>query len=154
MTVVVLQLCLSISAVIGDCYDEAPNNETYNNCKTCFQTFANALVNSGDNKYRISSVFFPIDNISPVQVKVTYISTSDATGRKIWYWLNGGFYIFQPLELFEFRSLFFSPPAWNKESVTILLPDNCFANNNVNETDNNSNNIFFQYATQRVSRPL
>ena len=143
---VVLQLCISIPAVAGDCYDEPPNNETYDNCNTCYQTFANALLNTGDNKYKLSRVFFPIDNVPPVQVEITYNSTSNTTEPRIWYWLKGAFFIIQPLELFEFRSLFFSVPSWYKESITLALPDNCFSDNN----KTNNNKLFFQYATQRV----
>ena len=43
------------------------------------QTFANALVNMGDNKYKLSKLFFPIDDIPPIQVEITYNSTSNVT---------------------------------------------------------------------------
>ena len=77
---VVLQLC--IPALAGDCYD---NNENYDNCNTCYQTFVNALVNTGDNKYKLSKLFFPIDDI---QVEITYNSTSNATEPRVWYWIK------------------------------------------------------------------
>ena len=44
-----------------------------------YQTFANALVNTGDNKYKLSKLFFPIDDIPPIQVEITYNSTSNVT---------------------------------------------------------------------------
>ena len=70
---VVLLVFISIPAVAGDCYDDPPNNKSYNNCATCYQTLANALINTGDNKYRLSSGFFPD---TPVQVRVEYIPMS------------------------------------------------------------------------------
>ena len=139
----VLQLCISFPAVAGDCYDEPHNNKSYDNCATCYQTLANALVNTGDNKYQLSDVFFPIDAVAPVQVEVTYISISNVTDRKM-YWLKGGFYVFQPLELIVYRSLFFSPPSWRKESITLELPDQCFDKSNKSDK-------YFQHVTQRVS---
>ena len=140
LMLMVLQFSISFPAVAGDCFDELPNNKSYNNCATCYQTLANALVDTGDNKYFLSRAFFPIDGAPPVQVEVTYVSSSDQKIQSTWYWLMGGFYLFQPLELFLYRSLFFSPPSLRRESVTLILPDKCFANT-----------IFFQYITQRVS---
>ena len=139
---VVLQLC--IPALAGDCYD---NNENYDNCNTCYQTFVNALVNTGDNKYKLSKLFFPIDDISPIQVEIIYNSTSNATEPRVWYWIKGGFYEFQPFQLFELRSLFLATPSWRK-SLSLVLPNNCFAD--YNKTI--SNKVFFQYATERVRK--
>ena len=138
-----LQLCISFPAVAGDCYDEPHNNKSYDNCATCYQTLANALVNTGDNKYQLSDMFFPIDAVTPVQVEVTYISISNVTAR-IMYWLKGGFFVFQPLELIVYRSLFFSPPSWRRESITLELPDQCFDKSNKSDK-------YFQHVTQRVS---
>lgn len=139
-------LYIGFPAVYGDCFDEPPNNQSYDNCATCFQTLANALINTGDNKYEMSRKFFPIDVITPVQVQVTYRSVNEIVEDQVWYWLMGGFYIFQPLKLFLYRSLLFSPPIWRQESLTLYLPDTCFENDSMNGTLQE----FFRYATQRV----
>ena len=94
------------------------------------QTFANALVNTGDNKYKLSKIFFPLDDIPPIQVEITYNSTSNATEPRVWYWIKGGF---QPFQLFELRSLFLATPSWRK-SLSLVLPNNCFAD--YNKTNN------------------
>ena len=144
---VLLQLCISFPAVAGDCYDDPlNNNKSYNNCATCYQTLANALVKTEDNKYNLSRTFFPINAPPPVQVKVMYVKSSDKMIQSTWYWLMGGFYVFQPLELFLYRSLFFSPPSLRRGSVTLILPDECFGKPLTHDTE-----IFFQYITQRVS---
>ena len=135
-----LQLCISFSVVAGDCYDKS-----FSNCSTCYQTFANALIDTGDNKYLLSKMFFSIDTAPPVQVKITYRSTSNMTDSIVWYWLMGGFYVFQPLELFLYRSLIFSPPTWRKEYLTVVLPDHCFSNGSESKSQE-----FFEYTTQRV----
>ena len=70
--VLILQLSISFPAVAGDCYNELSNkkfNYSYDNCATCYQTLANALLNTGDNKYRLSKAFFPDDAVQPVVVK-------------------------------------------------------------------------------------
>ena len=144
--VLVLQLCFP--AVIGDCFDdELNNNRSYNNCATCYQTLANALINSEDNKYRLSETFFPIASVQPVQVRVTYIlnTSNQTTLTREWYWLVGGFYLIQPLELFLYRSLFFSSPKWRQGAVTLVLPEQCF------ETyDDLRAERHFRFLTQRV----
>ena len=135
---------LIAAAQVGDCYDDPlGNNMAYGNCATCYQTFANAIVNTGDNKYELSRMFFPVDAVPPVQVEVTYNSTSGTSNKRVWYWLMGGFYVFQPLELFLYRSLLFSPPLGRMQSLTLKLPGQCFASSD-------HSHDFFEYATQRV----
>ena len=146
--VVILLFCISFPAVAGDCFDKPSNNKTYDNCATCYQTFANALVNTEDNKYLLSNAFFPIDATPPVRVEVTYVSSSNNQSKQTWHWLMGGFYVFQPLELFLHRSLFFSHPIWRTKAVTLTLPDICFGNSSKNDTEPDT---FFKYTTQRVS---
>lgn len=145
---------LSIPGVIGDCYDDpANNNKTYGNCDTCYQTLANALINTGDNKYQLGKSFFPDKQPQPIEVRVKYVAVpeSDSYGdieenvTTIWYWLAGEFYIFQPLELFLYRSLYFSPPSWRKENVTLYLPETCLAN-----SSREFNNEFLHFLTQRL----
>ena len=146
-------LCLWFSAVAGDCYDDPQgNNKSYDNCDTCYQTLVNALINTGDNKYQLSRRFFPDDQAAPIEVRVEYspVSQSDSqsinnfagNGSIIWYWLAGEFYEYQPLKLFLYRSLFFSPPPWRSQKVTLNIPENCLS---VAPAD------FLTYLTQRVS---
>ena len=140
--------------VAGDCYDDPPNNKSYDNCYRCYQTLANALINTGDNKYQLGRRFFPDDQAAPIEVQVKYelddqsISAffgNDSFGKDsvLWYWLAGEFYIFQPLQLFLYRSLFFSPPPWRSQKVTLQLPYNCLMSDVPDE--------YFEYLTQRVS---
>ena len=134
--------------VAGDCYDDPPNNKSYNNCNTCYQTLANALINTGDNKYQLGRSFFPDNRAAPIEVEViytpTHLSNKYISGNDSakWYWLAGEFYIFQPLKLFLYRSLFFSPPPWRSQKVILQLPHNCLSD---------APKEFLMYLTQRVS---
>ena len=160
--VLILQFCVSFPAVSGDCYDDpSDNNRSYNNCDTCYQTLANALLNTGDNKYQLSNAFFPDDAVPPVEVRAVYMAETkcnppsnttncsdikqpfDDNTTSTWYWLAGEFYIYQPLQIFVFRSLFFSPPSWRQECVVLCLPEQCL-NDSVTFDD------FFKFLTQRV----
>ena len=125
-----------------DCWDDPlADSKTYNNCTTCYQTFAKVLIYTANNKYNLSRAFFPINAVPPVQVRVTYHNMGSGNDS-VWYWLVGGFYLFQPLELFLYRSLFFSHPTWRQQSLTILLPEQCFWP---------FSEHYFEYTTQRVS---
>ena len=129
VTILGLGVILNLPTVVGDCFDNKENDKSYDNCATCFQTLANALINTGDNKYQLSNAFFPTTEVSPAQVTVTYVSLnndSNTTIEEKWYWLNGGFYVYQPLRIFFYRSLLFSPPEWRKKSLILYLPGSCF----------------------------
>ena len=149
LVLVLTGLCFSFPAVAGDCYDDASNNKSYENCATCFQTLANALINTGDNKYNITNAFFPTDEVPPIEVAVTYIPFNDSNTENMsvketkWYWLMGGFYVYQPLKIFFLRSLLFSPSAWRMGSVSVYLPYQCFTNDS--QMDG-----FLEFLTQRV----
>ena len=134
-------IAFKLPTAVCDCY----TNNDFSNCATCYQTFANALVDTEDNKYNLSRAFFPVENAASVQVEVTYISSNSSNTSLTCRWIKGGFYAIQPLNVFLYRSLFFSPPTWRKESVTVLLPDECFKI---------KNNTFFVYASQRVSNNI
>ena len=141
---VVLSVSLSFQQVAGGCF-----NGSYDNCATCYQTLANALIDTDDNRYSLSRAFFPPDTATPVVVKVTYhfkecnISSFNATDcDRIWYWTVGTFYLYQPLEVFVHRSLFFSSPAVRQSSLELNLPDEC----RVNASDD-----LYRFLTQRVS---
>ena len=158
----VLQFSISFPAVAGDCFDDPlKNNKSYDNCDRCYQTLVNALIDTEDNKYYLARTFFPDDEVKPVQVTVNYRSTvpdsednhdvncttnanctTDYSNLDTtWYWIIGEFYVYQPMEIFSYRSLFFSPLLYRRNSVDLYLPCQCF---------NNSSN-FFKYLTQRVS---
>ena len=153
--VLILQFSISFPAVAGDCYDEPPNNKSYDNCATCYQTLANALLNTGDNKYQLSKAFFPHDAVQPVVVKVVYKPDTqcnttncsdseqdpDDNTTSTWYWLAGEMYVYQPLEIFLYRSLLFSPPWWRQQCLVLCLPEPCLSMTDSNIT---------KFLTQRV----
>ena len=159
----VLQFSITFPAVAGDCYDDPQkNNKSHDNCATCYQTLVNALIDTEDNKYHLEKTFFPDDSVRPVQVTVEYLPVSDtedvdydvnctanntncATNLDTtWYWIMGEFYVYQPLDVFVYRSLLFAPPQWRQKSVELYLPNQCFI-------DSGNYNDFFGHLTQRVS---
>ena len=186
MLMLILQLSISFPAVAGDCYDKPSNNKSYENCATCYQTLANALLNTGDNKYQLGRAFFPDDTVPPVVVKAVYVieeaqdnttnlwdsegqdyttnwwdseaqdnTTNLCDGEQLpddiastWYWLTGEMYIYQVMEIFSYRSLFFSPPSWRQKCVVLSLPEPCLLMN-----ESHTFEEFFMFLTQRVCCP-
>ena len=166
--ILILQLCIRFPAVAGDCYNEtADRSKKYANCETCYQTLANALIDTADNKYQLGEMFFPTDDVTPAQVEVIYMSSSESernldcetlkntTDIKnieeytefTWYWLTGEIYVYQPLELFQYRSLFFTPLQIRHKCLILYLPSSCL------NSSGQYYDEFFEYLTQRVRRP-
>ena len=153
---VLVQFKIIISGVAGDCYDDPPNNKSYDNCVTCCQTLVNALINTGDNKYCLGQSFFPDDAATSIQVRVEYVPLSQCNASSecddenknagnsptSWYWLAGEIYVYQPLELLLQRSLLFVPPTQRYKTIVLCLPDECI---------DDRRDFFFEYLTQRVS---
>ena len=158
----VLQFSISFPAVAGDCFDDPlKNNKSYDNCDRCYQTLVNALIDTEDNKYNLGKTFFPDDSVKPVEVTIKYLPVSDSEDDNYyvncttnntnctnldttWYWIMGEFYVYQPLDVFVYRSLLFAPPEWRQNTVELYLPPQCF-----NDSGNYIN--FIKYLTQRVS---
>ena len=132
---VVVLACLPHRAT-GDCDTEGQS------CNKCYQTLANYLVNTSDNKYHLRRVFYPLERAAPVFVTVTYqyidSSTSNITTwhsgdnilntsipNQTWYWSAGAFYFFQPLGIFQFTSLFFGNLELRSNELNVILPAEC-----------------------------
>lgn len=120
---VVVLACLLYRAA-ADCSDEGQS------CDQCYQTLANYLVNTSDNKYQLRRVFYPLATAAPVFVTVTYQyidpNTTNISNTSIpWYWSAGFFYFLQPLELFQYTSLHFGDLASRSGNLTLTLPAEC-----------------------------
>ena len=162
-TLLVLIFC--VASVSADCYTDilpSSNNSViiespikYNNCDTCYRTLVNALLNTDNNKYNISTTMFPLDHVPPIYVEVYYVNTDDCEtikstdiktfcesnpNRQLWYWTAGTFYVYQPLDVFYYRSLFFSDPSWRTGTLSVCIPADCAATEE-----------FYRTLTQRVS---
>ena len=103
----------------AECLDQSQR------CDVCYDTLADSLVNMRNNKYNLRRVFYPLERESPVFVTVTYQYNDSSIPNKTWYWSAGVFYYLQPLEVFQFTSLFFGNPNWRSNELTLILPAKC-----------------------------
>ena len=109
----------SRAAAAPECRDQSQS------CDECYDTLVDSLVNMRNNKYNLRRVFYPLERSSPVFVTVTYQYNDSSVPNQTWYWGAGVFYFLQPLEVFQFTSLFFGNPAWRSGELTLTLPAEC-----------------------------
>ena len=111
----------------------------------CFSYLAEQIRLNDKNLFEIKSIFYPPNDASPVFVVVTYQFGNDTTHDQVWFWTTSTFYIWQPLTVFQFTSLFFSDYTTSRHSKAHLtLPSKC----------NKTKESFMQLLTHRVSPPL
>ena len=122
--------------VAADCKVAGREGES---CHQCYQTLESFLLNTSDNKYQLRRVFYPLEVAAPVFVTVTY-HYIDTNTTELWFWSTGIFYFLQPMEVFQFTSLFFGNPSWRSSKLNITLPLECV----------NASNEFMTELTQLV----
>ena len=107
-------------------------------CSSSYHLLERDLLSSTDNRYQISRAYYPTRSPRPVVVRIRYCYP-DGT-NETWYWSESQFYLIQPLEIFQFTSLFFSNLPSRQTEATIMLSQQCA------EVDNE----FLETLTQRV----
>ena len=124
---VVLGCLLHRAAAESECVDAAAPEcrDQSQSCDECYDTLADSLLNMNNNKYKLRRMFYPLERSSPVFVTVTYQYNDSSVRNRTWYWSAGVFYFLQPLEVFQFTSLFFGNPEWRSSEITLILPAEC-----------------------------
>ena len=119
--VIVLLVVLAglLHSAAAECHDQSQR------CDECYDTLSDSLVNMHNNKYKLRRMFYPLERSSPVFVTVTYQYNDSSVPNKTWYWSAGVFYFIQPLQVFQFTSLFFGNPSWRSSNLTLILPAQC-----------------------------
>ena len=116
-------------------------------CSKCYKVLASSVVYSDRNMFQVQNTFFPPEEESPVFVIVKYEYKDEANGtsyHETWFWSTSTFYIFQPLDTFQFTSLFFSDTQLLTSNVTLTLPLDCY----------NASKDYKTMLTQRVCLPI
>lgn len=107
-------------------------------CNNSFNILEQDFLSRVENRYQITRTFYPPRDPRPVVVKI-YYSYPDGTNQT-WFWSESQFYLIQPLEIFQFTSLFFSNLPTRQTEVTIMLSQQCAG----------VGNEFMELLTQRV----
>ena len=120
-----------------------PGEET---CSECYELLAFQVTRHDKNLYNVQRIFFPPNKPPPdfviifyhfnkseddniIMPEAYYVNEStpqEDNVTEVWFWTTSTFYIFQPLHVFQFTSLFFSIVAVDHHSTLhLILPSDC-----------------------------
>ncbi len=105
----------------------------YADCKDNFSTLERALFETGDNRFRIISTFYPARERVLLYAhanyyfcdKITATEQINCTEPEKWRWTTGSFYFVQAPSVLRFTSLFFVYPEGRIGELDIHLPTEC-----------------------------
>lgn len=137
-------LCAALTAL--SMIADAQN--TYADCCTNFTTLENALLETSDNVFQLTTAYYNLDSESPIYVDVRYyFSNSSPPAHYVWSAATV-FFIIDPYAL-RFLSIFYGYFGDERKlNLTLQLPANCAELSNV--TSSTKDNLLF-ILTQRVS---
>lgn len=97
---IVLLVCtsqLAVSSIENDTISEM-------DCSS-YMSLVDFVIKDDDNLVQVQTIFFPTQSSPPAFVTVYYNFGFD---EKVWFYSEAFFYLFHPLHIFQFTSLFFS----------------------------------------------
>ena len=132
--VLLFSLLLSISL---------PSEAQQDACSNGFHLLEADLLSRPQNRFLLSTKFFPPRDANPVIIKVDYVY-EDSNITNVWFWSESEFYFIQPLEIFLYTSLFFANQPYRQSTLTLELSPDCL----------NAEELYMIVLTQRVSLNL
>ncbi len=98
-------------------------------CTDNFHLLEKSLLSNTQNRFELLKTFFPSKGARPVFVEVDYRfvneSTAEEQGSEVWYWSVSEFYFVQPLEIFQYTSLFFANFGYRQTCLEVQLAAEC-----------------------------
>ena len=139
ITIITLHTLLLFTS--SHCHNEPRGNEntTERNCVNSFAALEDDLLSRELNRYNLLKAFYPPRGALPVFVTVTY-QFDKLENQSVWYWSESEIYLIQPLEIFQFTSLFYSNFYYRQADLELHLSEECM------ETGDE----FMEMLTQRI----
>ena len=109
-------------------------------CSNSFHLLEADLLSRPQNRFQLTTKFFPPRDANPVIIKVEY-KYNGSNDTNVWFWSESEFYFIQPLEIFLYTSLFFANQPYRQATITLELSSDCL----------NAENLHMKVLTQRVS---
>ena len=109
-------------------------------CSSSFHLLEANLLSRSQNRFELTTKFFPPRDANPVIIKVDY-KYDDSNNTDVWFWSESEFYFIQPLEIFLYTSLFFANQPYRQATITLELSSDCL----------NAEKLHMKVLTQRVS---
>ena len=148
---VVATAALLLLALLATSCDGASN---YSDCGTNYTTLERALLDTGDNYYKIWTTFYPPGSSSPLYIDITYNFQDQEDGSYTndtisFISVASAVFLKQPPNVFGLTSLFFGETVRSKiVTLNLTFPHECRVL--VNEIDSVPSS-FLDVLTQRVS---
>ncbi len=127
------------AAVTEPAFKCRPGEE--NDCSKCYSLLVANVTDDDRNQFNLQYAFFPPNYTSPVFVTVYYRYDNDPGSEQVWFWSTSTFYLFHPLHVFQFTSLFFSDVELDTAELYLTLHPDC----------QNATEDSMKLLTQRVS---
>ena len=109
-------------------------------CANSFHLLEADLLSRPQNRFLLSTKFFPPRDANPVIIKVDYVY-EESNMTIVWFWSESEFYFIQPLEIFLYTSLFFANQPYRQSSLTLELSPDCL----------DAEELYMKVLTQKVS---
>ena len=136
----ILSIVLSLSLLLSV---SPPSEAQPATCSSSFHLLEADLLSRPQNRFLLSTKFFPPRDANPVVIKVDYVY-EESNMTNVWFWSESEFYFIQPLEIFLYTSLFFANQPYRQSSLTLELSPDCL----------NAEELYMKVLTQRVSLNL
>ena len=137
--------CAVLASVLSTAADA---QDMYANCSTNYSVLENALLETSDNLFQMSTVFFNPNYANPLYVDV-YYNFSGSSTQAHYKWSTASLYLIVAPPALGYLSLFFSYfDETRMGTLTLQLPSHCKGLNDV--TASTRENFLF-VLTQRVS---
>ena len=140
---VLLLLFLLPAVLCAPDSSEVCTPEEIENC-SCFSYLVEQVRENDKNLFEVQNIFLPPNAAPPVFVVVVYHfqdAERDESATEVWFWSTSIFYIWQPLNVFQFTSLFFADNTMLASEAHLTLPLQCI----------NASDAHKKLLTQRVS---
>ena len=121
--VVVLSMTLLQLHAVNDTIQCEPGEE--DDCSQCYALLVSQITQHDANLFNLTSAFFPAEEESPAFITVYYHYSDMPDAIKVWFWSTSTFYLFQPIHVFQFTSLFFSDTSLQVSELNLTLRADC-----------------------------
>ena len=123
MKVVAAMIIVVVASPIIHCTVASDINTS---CNQSYEALADNVLTNDKNKFKLLQTFYPPNQTPPVFVIVMYeFENSTRNDTYTYFWTSRSSFFIQPLEVFEFMSLFLGSPSYLSRNLTIILPSEC-----------------------------
>ena len=148
---------LAILVILGTSCDVVSCTGNYSDCGTNYTTLERALLDTGNNYYKLWATYYPPEKSPPLYIDITYnFKDQEGNGNTndtiSFISVAAAVFFMQPPNVFGLTSLFFGHTVHNRVvSLEVTLPHECYVLINDTESEDGLLPPFLEVLSQRVS---